>query len=28
MKGLAPGDVWNELLQLGLRFAPKAAKAA
>ena len=28
IKGLAPGDVWDELLQLGLRFAPKAAKAA
>ena len=28
IKGLAPGDVWDELLQLGLRFARKAAKAA
>ena len=27
-KGLARGDVWDELLQLGLRFATRPAKAA
>ncbi|MEI7680675.1 MAG: DNA polymerase III subunit delta [Betaproteobacteria bacterium] len=27
-KGLARGDVWDELLQLGLRFASRPAKAA
>jgi len=28
IKGLARGDVWDELLQLGLRFSRKPAKAA
>jgi len=28
IKGLARGDVWDELLQLGLRFSRKRAKAA
>ena len=28
IKGLAPGDVWDELLQLGLRFARHAAPGA
>ncbi len=27
-KGLAKGDVWDELLQLGLRFARRSARAA
>ncbi len=28
IKGLAKGDVWDELLKLGLRFSRKSAKAA
>jgi DNA polymerase-3 subunit delta len=28
IKGLARGDVWDEMLQLGLRFSRKRAKAA
>jgi len=28
IKGLARGDVWDELLQLGLRFSRTRAKAA
>jgi DNA polymerase-3 subunit delta len=28
IKGLARGDVWDELLQLGLRFSRRSAKAA
>jgi len=28
VKGLARGDVWDELLQLGLRFCRTRAKAA
>jgi hypothetical protein len=28
IKGLIRGDVWDELLQLGLRFSNKSARAA
>jgi DNA polymerase-3 subunit delta len=28
IKGLARGDVWDELMQLGARFSRKRAKAA
>ena len=28
IKGLARGDMWDELLQLGLRFSRKRGKAA
>jgi DNA polymerase-3 subunit delta len=28
IKGLARGDVWDELLQLGLRFSRQHVKAA